>query len=360
VRRAWLLGALNARLEYRGRAPERLAALLALGDEELIRAVAGPEAERLLEEHAAFDPAAGPLPANVERVCRHDRVYPDALREETGMPSVLHTTGELDQLRALLAAPTVAIVGTRAASDYGLEVAHGLARSLAASGVTVVGEFADGIGAAALAGALDGCGHPIAVAAGGVDVCHPARRRALHNRLDKHGSTLAELPCGLRPRSWCHTARVRIVVGLALGVILVEARHATTPLLHAQLARRLHRVLGAVPGRIGSPLAAGPHALLREGALLIRGSQDALDGMCGRAKLTAMTLPPAHDRPERIVLDHIARGCDTVTKLVAAGYTEPHTVQALAALELSGAIVRGDGGRYMPRLQTTQPPARRD
>ncbi len=351
LRRTWLLGELNAHLEYRGRAPERLAALLELGDEELICAVAGGETERLLEEHAAFDPTALALPAGVERLCRHDRDYPHALREGLGMPSVLHASGGLDRRRAPLDAPTVAIVGTRSASDYGLEAAHGLARGLAESGVTVVGELANGIGAAVLDGALDGGGRPLAAMAGGLDVCHPAHRRALHRRVEENGCLLAELPCGTHPRSWCHTARARVVAALARVVIVAEARAGTAELLHARLAGSSGRTLGAIPGRVGSPLASGPHALLREGALLVRGPEDVLDAISGLAARTPTRAP----RPRRAlleprlqrILDDVAAGRDTLTKLLAAGHREHDALLALAQLELGDRLVRGDAGRYV-------------
>jgi DNA processing protein len=352
LRRAWLLGELNGRLEYRGRAVERLISLLELSDEQLTRAVAGADTRRLLREHAEFDPDIA-LAEGIECVCCHDRRYPRALLEGAGMPSVLHVAGGLDRLR-LLEEPTVAIVGTRAASDYGMEVAHGLARGLAASGVTVVGGLAEGIAAAALEGALDAKGSNVTVAAGGVDVCHPARRRTLAMRLRETGCTLAELPCGARPRSWCHTARARIVVGLAHVVIVVEARDRTGELLHAQLARSAGRCLAAVPGRVGSPLARGPHMLLRDGALLVRDARDVLDALYG-----VQSRPMPQQSPElaprqapldadlESVLDHVGAGRDTLAKLLAAGCAEDETLVALAALELDGALVRGDAGRYV-------------
>ncbi len=106
--------------------------------------------------------------------------------------------------------PTVAIVGARAASDYGMEVAHGLARGLAASGVTVVSGFAEGIAAAAHAGALEARGPTVTAMAGGVDVCHPASRRALYRRLRETSCALAELPCGAAAAQLVpHGARTR-------------------------------------------------------------------------------------------------------------------------------------------------------
>jgi DNA processing protein len=274
-----------------------------------------------------------------------------------GAPRLLHVAGGLERLAELLDGPTVAIVGTRAASDYGMEVAHGLGHGLAASGVTVVGGFAEGIAAAAHAGALEVGGPTVTVAAGGVDVCHPASRRALYGRLCGAGCALAELPCGLRPRSWCHTARARIVVALAQLVVVVEAEERPRELLHARLARDAGTTVAAVPGRVTSPASRGTHVLLRDGAVLVRDPHDVLDALYGvdagsattrhtAATLNRRVLPP----PLRTLLDEVGAGRDTVAKLLAAGACEPETLVGLAKLECSGALVRGDAGRYVPRL----------
>jgi DNA processing protein len=371
VRRAWLLGTLNARLEYTGRDAERLRALLELDDSELIAAVGGKERARLLAAYVGGPAkqtdglASGRRAPRVWRVCRHDASFPPALAGLRGGPRLLHVSAAPERLAALAGEPTVAIVGTRTASDYGMQVAHDLARGLAASGVTVVACLAEGIGAAALTGALAVEGPLLAVLAGGLDVSHPATWRALHRRVlaAPGGCALAELPCGVRPRSWCHTARARIVAGLARMVIVVEARERPGELLAARLASADGRLVGAVPGRVTSPLAAGCHALVRDGAVLVRGAQDVLDtlygvGMAGEnleaagwgtarrvAALDSARLDPAASR----VLEEIAAGRDTLDDLIATGQRERGTLLALARLELAGAVARGDGGRYVAR-----------
>jgi DNA processing protein len=356
LHRTWLLGALNGRLEYAGRDPERLVELLALSDEQLMGALGGSEAGRLLERHAELDPEQAPPAAGVRRICRHDPDFPAALREGHGAARLLHIAGDVEHLRRLSREPAVAIVGTRAASDYGMEVAHGLARGLAASGVTVVSGLAEGIAAAAHAGALETRGPTVTVMAGGVDVCHPASWRALHRRLLKTGCALGELPCGQRPRSWCHTARGRIVVALARMVIVVEAGERPGEMLHARLAEMTGTALAAVPGRVSSPVSRGPHTLLRAGAQLVRDPQDVLDALYGlgveprTCARRAPPLDPPFTRVQRAVLEQVGAGRDTPAKLFAAGTAERETLLALAELELRGAVVRGDAGRYVPRL----------
>ncbi len=352
LRRSWLLGALNGRMEYRGRDPERLVSLLELSDDELMQAAGGDEAQGLRAQYAELDPARTPTPApaGVTRICRHDPRYPPALTEAAGAPWMLHVVGDAARLLEPSAQPAVAIVGARAASDYGMEMAHGLARGLAAAGVTVVSGLAEGIAAAAHAGALEVHGPTVTVMPGGVDVCHPVSKRALHRRLRTAGCALAELPCGCRPRSWCHTARSRIVVALARMTIVVEAGERPGELVHARIARATDRIVAAVPGRATSPLSRGPHELLREGAQMVRGPQDALDALYGvgvrRASQERTTLEPRLRR----VLEQVGAGRDTVAKLTAEKADAQDTLLALAELELRGALARGDGGRYVACL----------
>lgn len=355
LRRAALLDLLSGRLEYVGRDPDRLAALLKLSDDELMQALGAANLAQLRERYAAIDTAAPP-PAGIARICHHDGRYPTALRDGPGAPRMLHVAGGVKRLSELLAPPAVAIVGSRAPSDYGLEVAHGLGQSLAASGVTVISGLADGIAAAAHEGALDAGAPTLTVMGGGVDVCRPASCRALHQRLLQNGGcALAELPCGKGPGGWYGAARSRIVVALAQLVIVVEAGERRGELVHAHLAQATGRTLAAVPGRLRSPLSRGPHLLLREGALLVRDAQDALDALYGVGKRRAADSGEARERERldarlRSVLERVGAGQDTLSKLLAGEVVAQDTILALARLELGGYLVRGDGGRYLPRV----------
>jgi DNA processing protein len=356
LRDAWLLGQLSARLEYCARDSERLLGLLGLPGERLLQALGGRWRESLRGRYAQPEAVGVPTAAGVERICRHDLRYPRALARREDAPRVLHVAGGLARLEAQLAAPAVAIVGTARASDYGMEVAHGLARALAASGVTVVSALAEGVSAAAHLGALDARGPTLTVAAGGCDVPHPASWQGLYGRLAAEGCVVAELPCGCPPRRWCHLARARTVAALARVVVVVEANEDPGELLAARLAAAAGAVLAAVPGRVWAPGARGPHVLLREGALLVRGPEDVLDALYGvdeRASVHKRAAAPArpvlHPRL-RTVLDAVGAGQDTVNSLTAAGTPAPDVLRALAELECGGALARGDGGRYLPVL----------
>jgi DNA processing protein len=347
LRHAWLLGALSGRLAYRGRDPERLFGLLGLPDEELLRALGGKWRESLSARHGQLEHAQMPLAEGVQRICRHDPRYPRTLLHASDSPRMLHVAGPLTRMVQLLAQPTVAIVGTRRASDYGMEVAYGLARGLAASGITVVSGLAEGIPAAAHLGALHAGAPTVTVTAGGVDVAHPASWRALHRRIAVEGCALAELPCGCAPHGWSHLARARIVAALARMVIVVEATEQPLELLHARLAAATGAIVAAVPGRVSAPAARGPHLLLREGAPLVRDPQDALDALYGVGGPRLATTRPELEPRLQTVLEQVGAGCDTVTRLTTQGAEVQDTLVALAHLELSGAVARGDGGRYV-------------
>ncbi len=351
LRRAWLLETLSARLGYWAREPERLLQALALTDDELIQALAGRHKQELRERHERFERSQLQVPRGVQRICRHDPLYPAPLRGTRDAPQMLHVAGGIERMHALVAQPTVAIVGTRRASDYGMEVAYGLARGMAASGVTVVSGLAEGIAAAAHQGALDAGARTVTVMAGGVDVANPASWRSLHRRITAEGCALAELPCGAVARGWCHIARARIVAALARIVIVVEAREHPAELLHARLAHARGSVIAAVPGRVSAPAARGPHELLRDGALLVRDTQDVLDALHGVGTHRAAVSRPRQGSRLQAVLDQVGSGNDTVAKLTApdtlAGAPAHDVLVALAELELGGAVARGDGGRYV-------------
>jgi DNA processing protein len=340
------------------------------------------------DEQGASDthnPAAVSL---VERIARREDAYPPLLRELPGAPQALYAAGGRERLLELLGERAVAIVGSPRASDYGMETARSLARALAASGVTVVGALAEGVAAAAHMGALEGGGRLVTVMPGGPDLCYPASRRSLFARVPVHGCALSELPAGMPPRRYSDLTRRRLVAAIAPLTVVVEAEARASALVEAHTARELDRPVAAIPGRICSPLAAGPNALLADGARLVRSAQDVLDVLYGvgmqYGNAQAARRPGEHqsderqpddrDRPNnrqpdarrshgylldanlRLTLEEVRAGRDTVTKLTAAGARARDVVVALAELELLGKLVRGDGGRYVCPVDAPQPP----
>jgi DNA processing protein len=363
LRRSWLLALLSASLAYQARDRGRLLELLALGDEDLVHALGGRRRGELRARYAGFTPQDIRWTAGVEAICRHSRGYPRALTGN-GAPRMLYVAGEVQRLAALGAPPTVAIVGSRKATDYGMEMARSLARGLAASGVTLAGGLSDGIAVAAQEGALEAGGKTLTVMDGGLDVACPARRRALYERVRTAGCAVAELPCGCDVRYWCYTARERIVVGLAQLTIVVEADENPAELLGARVAKALGQTVAAVPGRVTSPVSRGTNALLRDGAALIRGPGDALELLYrgDAATRTSRSTPrrntraplPAELEPRlRAILERVGAGQDTPSKLTTGSADAGEVLLALSELELIGLLARGDGGRYVPRESLT-------
>jgi DNA processing protein len=351
LRRSWLLSALSASLEYRCRDRARLMELLRLSDEDLLHALAGRRRGELKHGYEKFEVAKLTRAEGVSTVCGHDHSYPPRL-SDPGAPRMLNVTGEAGRFGELAAAPTVAIIGSTRASDYGMEIARSLARGLSASGVTVVGGLSDGIAVAAHAGALEVGGATVAVMPGGLDVACPARRRSLYARLRRSGCAVSELPCGTGPRRWGQLAAERIVARLAALTVVVEAKDTPGDLAGARIAETLGRTVAAVPGRVTSPISGGAHALLMDGARLVRGPADALELLCGPGSPATATPADSHAALEprlRATLENVGAGIDTPEKLTRGGGDSGELLLALSELELMGLLARGDGGRYVPR-----------
>lgn len=346
LRRTWLLARLGGHLERAREQGRRLPVVLALSNDELLAALGGGERGRIAAElgrvvpDRAREASAG---AGLASLCRCDGRYPAQLLDAPDAPAVLHVAGPLDRFLALVAAPAVAIVGTRRASPYGLEVAGSLARGLAVAGVTVVSGMAMGIDSAAHEGTLGADGGTLAVLAGSADQAYPRSARGLHRRLVEHAAVVSELPPGVLPRRWMFPARNRLIAGLSSVTVVVEGGERSGSLITAGIAEDLGRDVAAVPGRVTSPMATGPHALLADGAHLVRDATDILD---------LLHLPPQRVAPRpvpeelRPLLDAVAHGADTVTALALGGLEVGDALAGLTELELRGLVRAAPGGRY--------------
>jgi DNA processing protein len=204
-----------------------------------------------------------------------------------------------------------------------------------------------GIDGAAHAGALVAGGATIAVLPAGAERASPSSHARMYARIRAHGVAVSELGPGVGARRWMYPARNRIIAALAAMTILVQARGGSGALLTVAWARRLDRLVGAVPGRVGAPLSAGPHGALRDGATLVAGPQDVLDALYGTG-----AVPLARRRRDTLdpelaaLLDALAEGEEGEAALARAGLAGGDGLAALAALELAGLVRRGAGGRY--------------
>jgi DNA processing protein len=356
LRRSWLLAALSGTLDFLAADRGRLIELLALENEELLQAAAGRRRAQLKARYDRFDPRELHIGSQVQTWCSHDRLYPASLRTAAA-PRMLHVAGGADRLARLTAAPVVAIAGGKRASDYGIEMARSLARGLGASGVTVTSGVADGIPAAAHAGALEAQRGTIAVMPGGLGVSAPARRRSLYERIKQRGCAVAELPWECSGRRWGRAASERILAQLAQLIIVVEAGEGPGELAIARTGQSLGRTVAALPGRVTSPLSRGTNGLLREGASMVRGPSDALDLLYQGSGARLPAPAPRGELPPRLrrVLEQVGAGRDTPAKLCDRGADAEAVLLALSELELIGLLGRGDGGRYVAREDLTPP-----
>ncbi len=224
--------------------------------------------------------------------------WPDALRALDDPPLALSCLGGL----TCADARAVAIVGARRATPAGQEVARRLARELAHAGVTVVSGLARGVDAAAHEGALEAGGRTIAVLGTGLDRVYPPQHLRLAARVAARGALLSEEPPGTGPSRWSFPRRNRIVAGLSLGVVVVEAGPRSGALITADLALQQGREVFAVPGSVLEPLARGSNRLIRDGAHLVESADDVLDVLFGPrpredAALEALLAEPSCERP---------------------------------------------------------------
>jgi DNA processing protein len=286
-----------------------------------------------------------PLRPGIRVIGRRSGEYPALLREVDPPPAELFALG-----RPLEPAPMVSIVGSRRASRYGLEVAAWLAGGLARAGFVVVSGMALGIDAAAHRGALDAGGTTLAVLGCGLDVAYPHGNAGLRAAIRDRGTLLSEYPAGTRPAPWHFPVRNRIIAGLSLGTVIVEARDTGGAMITARLAADLGREVFAVPGPVNSPGSRGAHLLVREGARLVTSAAEVLEdlGFAPVPEPCAAEGRTGGIGPDELRLLAVLEGDPQVLDIVArgAGLPVPATAAVLARLELRGLVTRHAGGRF--------------
>lgn len=356
LRRTWLLERVSGYLEYQR---NRVENVLTLDDHMLLEfwreIVARRGAEDELEsEYLEFSEADAAArreraeAAGLELLCVCDSGYPIRLRRLFGPPAVLHVAGGLARLRELAQADPVAIVGTRRPTIYGTDIAQRLGRGVSVSGLCLVSGMAVGIDAAAHHGALAGGGRTIAVLPGSAGEPYPKANQQLYKQIVRNGVAISELGAGTSVRKWTLLARNRIIAALSELTIVVQGTGESGALHTAKLARSVGCRLGAVPGSVSVAQSAGPHGLLRDGAVLIRDPQDVLDAVFGIG--TREVLDPILNGlrdEQRAVLQAIQSGADTLALLASRGIPGGDVLTVLGELELAGCVRRATGGRYV-------------
>ena len=297
--------------------------------------------------------ATGALP--MRRLGREDLEYPAPLREIPDAPEVLHVRGALVREDAL----AVALVGSRRATPYGIGIAEDLAAGLASRGVTVVSGLARGIDSAAHRGALRAGGRTIAVLGCGVDVIYPPENRRLAEDIERRGALVSQFAPGTRPLAHHFPIRNRVIAGLAIGVVVVEAAEQSGALITARLAAELGREIMAVPGRVTSAQSRGAHALIKDGAALVEELEDVIEAlpMRWRACLKPVVSVGQH---ERQAADHVQDpdgqrllgivGAEPITideVIEKSGLGSARAAALLLELELHGSIRQIEGKRFV-------------
>lgn len=278
-----------------------------------------------------------------------DERYPSLLQEISAPPLALFYQGDPD----LLQRPQLAIVGARAATAAGLETAKGFAAELAQRGLVITSGLALGIDGAAHRGTLDSGGKTVAVCATGLDRVYPARHRALAHEISASGVLISEFSPGTPPLPEHFPRRNRIISGLSLGVLVVEAAPESGSLITARLALEQGREVFAIPGSIHAPQSRGCHALIRQGAKLTETVHDVLEELHEfRHDETAVTETQASPQPklepmQQRVLDALGFDAIAFDDLVErTSLPLENLSSALLALELQGWIGVLPGGTY--------------
>jgi len=278
-----------------------------------------------------------------------DAGYPKLLEQIPDPPETVYCRGNLDLLNSMC----FAIVGTRKMTPYGRQTATAMARELVQNAFTIVSGLALGIDAIAHTAALDSDGSTIAVLAGGIDDAHiyPSLHRSLAQRILRSGGLLlSEYPSGTRPMKHMFPERNRIVSGVSLGVLVIEADEKSGALITARCALEQNRDVFAIPGNIFSPRSAGPHHLIQAGAKLVTQASDILSeygaqiSLLPRIAASVSTRDPIQKKILAILesngptlLDHIIRSSEQETSKIIA---------ALSLLELNGKIAQSPPGTY--------------
>ena len=273
-----------------------------------------------------------------------DPQYPQALSAIIDPPPVLWTRGS----RAALARHAVAIVGSRAASPYALDVADRLAADLASRGFAIVSGLARGVDSAAHRGAVAAGGSTIAVLGCGADVMYPPEHAPLAAAIEPRGLIISELVPGTRPLPHYFPQRYRIISGLSRAVVIVEAGEKSGSLITARCALEQGRDVLAVPGNVLSGRNRGGHALLRDGARIVETADDVVEELSGvryRAEPRSTGGAAAHDP----LLACLTAGepCDVDVLAERSGLTIARLLPRLFDLELHGMIARLGGGRFI-------------
>ena len=276
-----------------------------------------------------------------------DPAYPAQLKEIADPPPILFVRGD----PSLLSMPQIAIVGSRNPSTSGLETAFNFAKSLSTSGFVITSGLALGIDAASHRGALQGGGYTIAVAGTGLDRVYPAKHKDLATAIVKTGAMISEFPPGTSAKANHFPRRNRIISGMCLGLLVVEAAKQSGSLITARMALEQNREVFAIPGSIHNPLARGCNALIREGTKLVETTQHIFEELNVYIQededFTEKNPETTLDLEQQTLLNLVMFSPTSIDDLVTqTGYPIEVIASTLLILELQGYLEATPGGCY--------------
>jgi len=344
---AGVFAASRLALEKEGLKPETIHEL---HDSEILDK-AGAEIERLEQ-----------LGARV--VTLEDEEYPPLLREIHDPPIALYVRGDL---KKACERPCIAVVGSRRCSTYGINAAQSLSRDLAANGITIVSGMARGIDAAAHRGALEAGGQTIAVVGTGLEKTYPKEHKKLEDEIVANGAVISEFPLGTPPLPQNFPYRNRVLSGLCVGVMVVEAAEHSGSLITARLAYEQGREVSAVPGNITSQTSFGPNFLIKDGAKLVQYWRDVVEELPRdlKEKILGVTkrgdgepnIQPAFEavdltEDERKVFDLLTADAPSHVDqlLMSSGMNSSELMAALLGLEMKDRIKQLPGKSFIKRM----------
>lgn len=286
-------------------------------------------------------------------VCLTDPLYPHLLREISDPPPFLYISGTLNPQESL-----IAVVGSRNATSYGISTTRRLCTDLVGKGLSIISGMARGIDTAAHEGALMGKGRTIAVLGSGLERIYPPENLKLFYRICEHGAVISEFPLNTTPDAHRFPMRNRIISGMSLGTLVVEATRNSGSLITARCAVEQNREVFAIPGNIHSFKSAGSHILIKQGAKLVECVQDIIDELRLDSrpsdknvrispKQVQITLPASLNDGEKLVVEALSlypvHSDELVRKLdIASG----KLMAILLQLEIKGVIQRSDGNYF--------------
>jgi DNA processing protein len=314
-------------------------------NESALAQVAGAKLAERIKSHDSQEIVAKTLAwlehPNHAMVTIGDPAFPPLLLETESPPPMLYLVGSIDLLRA----PAIAVVGSRNATAQGVNNAENFSKSLSQSGLCIVSGMALGIDTAAHHGGLAGAGKSVAVVGTGLDRVYPARNKELAHQLAQHGALVSEFPLGTPALATNFPRRNRIISGLSLGCLVVEAAVSSGSLITARLASEQGRDVFAIPGSIHSALSKGCHQLIKQGAKLVERAEDVLEEINWAPRVdSSLSAVAATDDPILIHLGFDPAALDTL--VARTGLSPEHISGRLLELELRGLVQTLPGGRY--------------